>query len=88
MRYVVDRNVVMRHIPVFVLELTVGEFAAIHPDQLTFGVRSPGCTAPREFLMICRRESPLTILRTRISIASDLSLKRVNSLRMHSAAGR
>jgi hypothetical protein len=35
MRYVVDRNVVMRPIPIYVLELTAGEFAATHPDHLT-----------------------------------------------------
>jgi hypothetical protein len=78
MRYVVDRNVVMRPIPVYVHEVTPGEFAATHPDQWTLGVRSPGCSGPREFRMIWRIESLLTILRPRISIKSDLSLKRVN----------
>ena len=58
MRYVVDRNVIMRPIPVYVPELTAGEFADTHPDNLTLGVRSPGCSGSREFLMTCRRDSP------------------------------
>jgi hypothetical protein len=68
----------MRRIPVYVPELTAGEFAATHPDHLTLGVRFPGCCLPRDVRMIWRSESLLTILRPRISIKSDLSMKRVN----------
>jgi len=46
MRYVVDRNVVMRRIPVNVPELTAGEFAATHPDHLTLGGKIPRLPRP------------------------------------------